>query len=82
MPALLDMVGLFGSWPTWLSELIVCLAIAYSVCVFGVVFAKMGRSPYWGLVFIVPLVGTILLWTYGLGRWPQESGNRDLESGL
>ncbi len=82
MPAMLDMAALFGRQADWISQLIACIAIGYTVCVFGVVFGKMGRSPYWGLVFTFPLVGTIMLWTFGLGRWPQEAGNKDMESGL
>jgi hypothetical protein len=82
MPRLSDMVALMGSMPSWLSLLIVSLAITYTICVFGVAFGKMGRSPYWGLVFLFPFLGTILLWTFGLGRWPQAERNVELESGL
>jgi len=82
MPRLGDMVALLGDMPGWLSLLIVSLAITYSICVFGVAFGKMGRSPYWGLVFLLPFLGTILLWAFGLGRWPQAHGEDILESGL
>ena len=82
MPRLSDMVGLLGHMPAWLSLLIASLAITYSICVFGVVFGKMGRSPYWGLAFLLPFLGTILLWVFGLSRWPQPGGDEGLESGL
>jgi len=82
MPRLSDMVGLFGDTPAWLSLLIVSLAITYSICVFGVVFGKMGRSPYWGLGFLLPFLGTVLLWAFGLSRWPEAGGDEGLESGL
>jgi hypothetical protein len=32
------MLALFAAWPDWLSLLIVCIAIAYTACVFGVAF--------------------------------------------
>jgi hypothetical protein len=82
MPPFFDMVGLFAGWPLWVGELIGSLAIGYTVCVFGVAFGKMGRSPYWGLVFVLPLLGTIMLWTFGLGRWPVAGGDKGTESGL
>ena len=82
MPRLSDMVALFGDTPGWISLLIVSLAITYSICVFGVAFGKMGRSPYWGLAFLLPFLGTILLWAFGLSRWPQSGGDEGLESGL
>lgn len=82
MPRLSDMVALFGDTPGWLSLLIVSLAITYSICVFGVVFGKMGRSPYWGLALLLPFLGTILIWAFGLARWPEPGGDEGLESGL
>jgi len=82
MPRIPDMALLLGALPGWASLLVVCIVIAYCTCVFGVAFGKMGRSPYWGLAFTLPLLGTILLWTFGLGRWPRQSGNVDMESGL
>lgn len=82
MPQIPYMVALFGTLPHWLSLLIVSVAIAYTICVFGVAFGKMGRSPFWGLVFLLPFLGTIMLWVFGLGRWPQASRNIEMESGL
>lgn len=82
MPRIPDMLALFDGLPDWVGQLLVSIAIAYAVCVFGVVFGRMGKSPYWGLVFVLPFIGTIVLWTFGLGKWPQEKGNQDLESGL
>ena len=82
MPRLSDMVALMGDTPAWLSLLIASLAITYAICVFGIVFGKMGRSPYWGLAFLFPFLGTIVLWTFGLGRWPQKPRDPGIESGL
>ena len=82
MPGYGAMVALFGNAPIWLTYLIAAIAVVYTVCVFGVVFGKMGRSVFWGFIFLVPYLGTIVLWVFGYGRWPQPSRNADLESGL
>ena len=83
MPPWGTMVALLGvDTPIWISYGIVAVVIAYTMCVFGVVFGKMGRSPFLGLVFPLPFVGLIMLWAFGLGKWPQPSRNIDMESGL
>ena len=83
MPPWGTMVALLGTdTPIWISYGVISVVITYSMCVFGVVFGKMGRSPFLGLVFPLPFLGLILLWVYGLGRWPQASRNVEMESGL
>jgi hypothetical protein len=63
---------LFGVEPFWLTQIIVFIALTYACCVFGVVIGKMGRSPFWGFIFLPPYFGIVALWLFGLGRWPQE----------
>jgi hypothetical protein len=73
-----DLFNLFGAHRFWLTDILACIVVAYTTCVFGVAFGKMGRSPYLGLLFAIPLVGVVLLWAFGLRRWPQaETGERD-----
>ena len=67
---------LLGTDPYWLTQVIVFMAVTYTCCVFGVVFGKMGRSPFWGFIFLPPFFGTIALWITGLGRWPQADVSR------
>ena len=43
---------LFGVDPFWLTQIVVFITVTYACCVFGVVFGKMGRSPFWG--FLLP----------------------------
>ena len=77
------MVALLGAdTPIWISYGVVAVVIAYTMCVFGVVLGKMGHSPVLGLIFPLPFIGLIMLWTFGLGRWPQPSRNIEMESGL
>jgi hypothetical protein len=69
---------LFGVDPFWLTQIVVFIALTYTCCVFGVVFGKMGRSPFWGFIFLPPYFGVIALLVFGLGRWPQEGKGRRL----
>ena len=73
---------MLGGDPIWITYGIVSVLIAYTMCIFGVVFGKMGRSPLWGLPFPLPFLGIATLWTFGLGRWPEPGGDEGLESGL
>jgi hypothetical protein len=63
---------LFGTDPYWLTQMIVFVTVAYTCCIFGVVFGKMGRSPFWGFMFLPPYFGVIATWVFGLMRCPQE----------
>jgi hypothetical protein len=67
-----DIFDLFGSYRFWLTDIVACMVIAYTTCVFGVAFGKTGRSPYLGLLFLLPLIGVVALWLLALLRWPQE----------
>ncbi|HLG86293.1 MAG TPA: hypothetical protein VKZ79_03750 [Alphaproteobacteria bacterium] len=82
MPFWGSLVAMLGGDPIWVTYGIVSVLIAYTMCIFGVVFGKMGRSPLWGLPFPLPFLGIAMLWTFGLGRWPQVEGDEAMESGL
>ncbi|MGE0254788.1 MAG: hypothetical protein AB7N54_03440 [Alphaproteobacteria bacterium] len=34
------------------------------------VLRKAGRSGWWALVFIVPVVNVVALWIFAFSRWP------------
>ncbi|GIL40533.1 hypothetical protein [Roseiterribacter gracilis] len=70
MPPYLQQFELLGALPDWAAYLIVAALIGWTLCMFGVVAGKAGRSPVWGLAFVVPYVGLPLLWWWALGRWP------------
>ena len=67
---------LFGTDPYWLTWIIGFITLTYACCVFGVVFGKMGRSPFWGFILLPPFFGVVALWIFGLGRWPQEDSTK------
>ncbi len=56
--------------PWWwgaLSLLIVVLGVWFS----GRVLQKAGHSPWWSLLFLVPMLYLIGLWVFALVRWPR-----------
>lgn len=65
-----EMIGFFSGMPVWLSHLIVSLTVTYTLCIFGVVFLRAGRSPLWSFLFLLPYVGVVALWVLAFTRWP------------
>jgi hypothetical protein len=70
MPPYLQQFELLAALPDWAAYLIVAVLIGWTLCMFGVVAGKAGRSPVWGLAFVVPYAGLALLWWWALGTWP------------
>jgi hypothetical protein len=68
---------LIGADTSLATQIAVFVTVTYTCCIFGVVFGKMGRSPFWGFILLPPLFGTIALWIFSLGRWPQEDVSRN-----
>lgn len=65
-----EIIAFCGSMPPWLSHLVASLTITYTLCIFGVVFLRTGRSPLWAFVFLLPYVGVVALWILAFTRWP------------
>lgn len=72
-----EMLYFFGDMAPWLSHLIISLAITYTLCIFGIVFLRAGRSPLWVFVFLIPYAGVVALWVLAYVRWPgtEKTGN-------
>ena len=49
--------------------------ITYTLCVFGVVLVRTGRSPLWALAFLLPYAGVVVLWVLAYVRWPRQAGD-------
>jgi hypothetical protein len=70
MPSLAETLTLTEFLPQWLSLTLVSISFAWTLCVFGVVFGKAGRSPIWGLVFLLSGAGLVALAWLAWARWP------------
>ena len=53
----------------WLIVLIVAVAVIYPA---GRILGRMGLSPWWGILVIIPYVNFIALWVLAFARWPVE----------
>lgn len=56
-------------WAPWLSHLLVAMLIPWTAVMLGIVVAKTGRHPAWGLLALLPYCALPLLWLAALGRW-------------
>lgn len=57
-----------NSWVTFIIETILALIVCWLPFVF--IFQKTGRSGWWALLMLIPMVGFVVLWFLALGRWP------------
>lgn len=57
-----------NSWITFIIETILAIVICWLPFVF--IFQKTGRSGWWALLLLIPMVGFVALWFLALGRWP------------
>lgn len=57
-----------NSWSTLAIETVVTLTVCWLPFVF--IFQKTGRSGWWALLLLIPMVGFAVLWFLALGRWP------------
>lgn len=60
-------MGGFSIWH-WL---ILALIIAWAVAV-GKILKRLGFSPWWGILALVPLFNLIGIWFVALADWPLE----------
>jgi uncharacterized membrane protein YhaH (DUF805 family) len=43
----------------------------------AVILQRIGRSPWWALLFAVPVVNVIGLWMLAFARWPKLDRKND-----
>lgn len=70
MPSYAETLTLLQFLPDWLSLTLVSISFAWTLCMFGVIAGKAGRSPIWGLLFLLPCAGLPVLWWLAYARWP------------
>ena len=61
-----------GSFSIW-HWLIVLILIAAYIWPLGIIFKRIGKSPWWVVVGMIPGVGLpLLLWWIAGARWTEE----------
>lgn len=66
------MTALFPTMPEWLAYLIAGLTIFAMMASACVIATRAGRSPYWGMLVIVPFLAPLLIWVFAYSRWPAQ----------
>lgn len=64
---------LLQSMPMWAANLMLGLLLAGLLSASGFVLARLGRSPLWALLLLVPMVQIIAYWVFAYKPWPRES---------
>lgn len=54
----------------WLAFVVTVAAILYPI---GRILKRMGFSPFWSVVALIPFVNVIALWVLAFGDWPRDA---------
>lgn len=38
----------------------------------GLILRKAGFSPWWAILYVIPLINLVVIWVFALTRWPVE----------
>jgi hypothetical protein len=65
---------MMGYWSVghWVSF---ALFVALTLYPIGRILNRLGISPFWSVLALVPLVNLIALWLLALSPWPRRSGS-------
>ncbi|GLK70288.1 MULTISPECIES: hypothetical protein [Xanthobacteraceae] len=67
------MIGYWSAWH-WIAFVLFVTLLLYPV---GRILARIGFSPLWSIVALVPLANLVGLWIVALQEWPRDrSGSR------
>lgn len=61
-------IGVFGPG-AWLMMWLAALVVLYPI---GRILGRIGLSPLWALVALVPLLNLIALWVLAFAEWPER----------
>jgi len=66
-----DWTGMEGySLAHWLVFAVTVAVILYPI---GRILGRIGLSPFWSLVALIPFVNLIALWALAFGYWPRDA---------
>lgn len=58
--------------PQWLDYLFRGLFIFATLVFYAVALSRMGRSPYWALLGLLPYAAPVMIWVLAYAPWPQQ----------
>lgn len=63
-------MGYWSVWH-WIFVAVVAALVLYPI---GRILARIGFSPFWSVVALIPLANLVGLWIVALAAWPQGKG--------
>ena len=54
------------------SWIIVLAVVAVPTWAWCTIVRKAGFNPWWGLLYLVPLVNLVMLYLFAFSRWPSD----------
>lgn len=61
--------------PLWAEYLLKGLTILCMMAFPAVAVGRAGRSPYFALLLMIPLVNVAAVWAFAYARWPNRDKN-------
>lgn len=68
-----NMMGIFGI-SHWLTFVVMVVLILYPI---GRILSRIGLSPFWSVLAIIPFFNLIGLWVLAFAEWPRR-GMKDV----
>jgi hypothetical protein len=60
----------YGGWAHWLLFIAMVALVLYPV---GRILKRLGYSPFWSILSLVPVVNLVGLWILATVEWPQPN---------
>ncbi len=58
--------------PAWAGYLLLGVVVLGLISCAGFILARLGRSPLWALLLVVPVFQILAVWVLAFQRWPRE----------
>ena len=62
---------LMGYWSIW-HWILFAVFVALFLYPIGRILARIGFSPFWSVIALIPLVNLVGLWIVALAAWPRD----------
>ena len=62
------------SWVHWAILILFAILVIYPI---SRILGRIGWSPWLSLLWLVPLLNIVMLWTVAFGRWPAVPDQAD-----
>jgi hypothetical protein len=64
---------MMGYWSVW-HWIIFGLSVALILFPVGRILGRLGFSPFWSVLALIPLVNLVALWVLALAPWRRDTG--------